>query len=173
MLYPPHNFAPSLLEPRNGDPTMADHARFIDKYQSYLASVRKHLSPAIVGGPWVAGNTLELEIAIPPYTADVGFEFITTGAGTITITNTHDTYNSIVNVYSDQAHTFPINATPWATGMPSTATGNGGNRALSVANGALMGEETFTLMFADLGAPGLTLKVYTIRPFYEPLTVAL
>lgn len=170
----PWSYLPGTYRIANGRPAYGRDAMEVDRYSTWLASVRKPLPPVCPGRPLTSATATVAEpyqftLWLPPYTPAVAFEFLCTGDGDITLGGQQDSYTSVVPVaaYVQASHSFG-DVTPWGTGGPKGGVGvNGLQRALDVN---LLGyPQSYRVQLIITDAGSRTLYVWQVRPIlYVP-----
>jgi hypothetical protein len=165
----PWSYIPGTYRIANGRPAYGSDAMEVDRYSTWLAAVRKALPPVCLGRPLdsttaTVAAPFQFTLWVPHYTPAVGFEFLCTGDGTITIGGQQDAYTAEVPVsaYVQATHDF-ADVSAWGTAGPKNGvSANGLQRALNCNLIAEPQSERFQLVLTDAGAR--TLKVWQIRP---------
>lgn len=136
----------------NGAPARSAHAQQLDRFATWLAAVRRHPIPALIGAPWVAGNTYTWPTLLPQYTQYIGIGVFVTGYGTITVTSDSDSYNGVKSVLNGDGksgnHEFENSVWMWFDD-PFEVTANGTDRALEASDGSSPETVILSLTIAD------------------------
>jgi len=132
---PPLGFVPGAQTIHNGAAGRSAHAQGLDRFATYLASVRRHTIPAIVGSNMVAGS-YEWVTLIPPFCEYIAIGCYATGRGTLEVDASTDSYNGskTLVIGSGADHDFE-NDGIWVWFQdPITVTSDGTDRALDASD---------------------------------------
>jgi hypothetical protein len=161
MKYPPKNFDPLAPNINNGDPAHSEHAQFIDAYTTWLVAGRRQMTPVMMHKKLFDSGSDEyhLMVPVPSYTTHVGFDFLITGAGTVTVTSAEDAHNAQMTVegYYDAAHSY-INAQVYSFCEPKTVGADNVNRALKVTKSSTPKTVLFKILLDN--ASGESIKCH-------------
>jgi len=156
----------------NGAPTYASHVRDLDRYATWLAAGYRHHHPWIPGNWYASGKRYEIVVRVPQFCAHVGFEFLATGRGAVTVSNDHDAWTAATDVFvggggagtHDVEDAQLVSVTTPQAGVAA----DGALRALDVELAKQPAWYYFDFALTDYGG-GSTLRLYGWRPVYVPL----
>jgi len=164
MRYPPIKYAPQALTIYNGAPCRSQHAIEVDRYQTWIACVKRQ-EPVMIGSRFVAGITYTLEIEITQYTQHIRFGFLCSGAGTITIGCDDDSYDAVIQVDAGSgasgSHSLAEATMYWSGEPMSSVSASTHNRSLDVTYQASSRAQTVTWAITDRSG-NQSLRVYAV-----------
>ena len=148
----------------NGSPVRSSDLQHIDRYQTWLAAVRKHQPPAITFPAGFSTGSIELTVAIPSFTRGVFWEILAVGDGMWKCSCPMDSYFTRITT-SNSNGTGIDGAVLYSSGGSKDATANGQRRAIDITVSDSWASTTFTLTAESVAG---TDAVYMWRLVFLP-----
>ena len=132
------------LSVSNGQPVRSSDVQHLDRYQTWLAAVRKLHVPSMVFPAGLTSSSVTLAVKIPPFTRAVAWQILAKGVGTWKCENSIDSYDSRITTAAPSADQVN-NAVLYKSGDSKDASADGLQRALDVTMDDDWTDATFTL----------------------------